>query len=169
MSSKRITAFCFWGAEGKSLSCALSIFSVDCFFPHFEQEQEHAYSDMENVLLKSLWQLLTVPVQKSLDLLFPNLPFSSSQKSWRQFLCSRSRSILRRISLRDSFVQKVAFMFLVFFHRGSSNPAAAPQITVGLCNLCCCFHTNKWNKSNLCPQWRVWGFFSALYLVIWEV
>lgn len=45
----------------------MSIFSVDCFFPHSEKKQEDASSDKENVLLKiySGSRLL-----KSLDMLF---------------------------------------------------------------------------------------------------
>lgn len=84
-------------------------------------------------------------VQKSLDMLFSPfvLPICPSRNHGNNSFAGRLRSIWRRISLMDSFVQKVASMFLGFFHRSSSNSAAAPQITVGLFNSCCCFHTNK--------------------------
>lgn len=167
MSSRGIIASCFWGAEGKSPPCALSIFSVDCFFPHFEQEQEQASSDMENVWWNvTLGSVCCVSAEVLGQAFSPspsNLSFRSSQESWKQFLCTQV-SFWQGFHFWTVLYKKIAFMILIFFffHRGSSNPAA-PHITVGLCNLCCCFHTNKWNKVQFVPTVRSLGiFFSSL-------
>lgn len=118
MSSRGIIASCFWGAEGKSPPCALSIFSVDCFFPHFEQEQEQASSDMENVwwnvTLRSVCCVSAEVLGQAFSPSPSNLSFRSSQESWKQFLCTQV-SFWQGFHFWTVLYKKIAFVILIFF------------------------------------------------------
>lgn len=163
MSSRGIIASCFWGAEKISFLCPqhffcwlfLSSLWAGAFILWYEKCLNKSHSGS---CLLCQFRVLGHAFSPSPS----NLSFRSSQKSWEQFLCRQVKKHFEKNFTYGQLCTKSCFHVLVFFfifHRGSSNPSAAHQMTVGLCNLCCCFHTNKWNKSTLRPQWRVWGFF----------